>query len=535
MVSDYQNDFSAGQNNGIGQFLSRSSYHQGINVTGRRGYLESREPDVQIALSESVEDRYQGSEVYNPGTGDRIITVCGGNIYEIWPSGATRRITSEPLLSRTVERCYFVQANHYMIIQDGINLPVVLEDTKAEVSDTVPIGRWMSAGNGYLAVVSPNCKTVFVSNISTFLEDPDHILKFTETPSSLTPFDIGDIVGIHLAPILDAGTSMGALMVFGRKLGRVFAYDLSVPRDEWGNTVGFGRTVAEGIFLASNASIQAIGGDLYMRTVTGIDTINLARADWQASRNRSISQPIDGWLDQDAPHLLRVCQSAFWDDRFYLTTQPVLRFDSPEIIHQAAAVYDVRHGLESAPAYPGIEWGTFPLAFHVVDGALLTVGKRQEGPLLLFRRLPRGSRGSATAPWRVDTRAFDWDNPVASKTLLGGDSYLHVEFGRPGEITLSYRTDISPNWNRWHTLRAHAAPGSTSLFQVHSEPMALPGLPEVNQRRSFRWLQLRLEGSVPVKLREIHLAAELGRVNPLEPGQSSGYVEATSIPFTYTP
>ena len=120
------------------------------------------------------------------------------------------------------------------------------------------IGRWMAAGNGYLAVVSPNCRTVFVSNISTFLDDPKVILQFTEQPGSLTPFDIGDIVGIHLAPVLDAGTAMGALLIFGSR-GRVFAYDLTIPRDQWGTTTGFGRIVAEGLFLASNDSVQAVG------------------------------------------------------------------------------------------------------------------------------------------------------------------------------------------------------------------------------------------------------------------------------------
>lgn len=527
-AAELQIDFSRGQNNGLGPFLSNSSYHEGINVHARRGYIEPRKADIEIRLTDTPQGRYQGSAVYNPGTGDRLIVISAGNIYEIWPTGVVRAITEEPALSTTAERCYFVQANNYLIIQDGINLPVVLEDGGYSISETVPIGRWMTAGNGYLAVVAANCRTIWVSNISTFLDDPSIILEFSETPNNLVPFDIGDIVGLHLAPILDAGTAMGALLAFGSR-GRVFAYDLTIPRDQWGATAGFGRIIAEGIFLASNDSIQAIGGDLYMRTRTGLDTLNLARSDWQASRNRSISQPIDGWLDQDPQHLLRVCQAAYWDSRYHFTTRPIMRFDGPEIIHGAAVVYDVSHGIESAPAYPGIEVGAWPLAFHVIDGALMTLGKAPEGGLRLFRRPARGSHTKCRIPWRIDTRAFDWRNPAATKSLLGGDSYVHIEFGSPGDVQVSFRTDASIKWHPLTTITSAPCDGG-GTFQRHSDNFEIPSLPEVTEcdrtiGASFHWLQLRFEGDVPVRIREIYLEADVtAATNPLESGIVSHYL-----------
>lgn len=530
MAYDFQRDFSSGQHNGLTPALSNSSYYQGVNVHARNGYAAVRNPDVQIRLSEHLTGRYQGSTVYNPGTGERVVLVIDGNLYEIWSNGTVNAISTDTPLSTEVSRCQFVQANRYLVVQDGVNTPVVVEDATYTVRDTIPIGRYMASGNGYLAVVSANSQSIHISNISTFLEDEDEILKFTAQPATLTPFGIGSIKGLTIAPVLDSGTGMGALLAFG-DTGRVFGYDLTIPRDDWGSTTGFGRVVAEGLFLASHNSIQSVGGDLYMRTVTGLDTLNLARADFQASRNRNISRPVEGWLRNDAPGLLHAVDAVFWDDRLYVTSSPLMQPDG-QIAFQDVVVYDAAHGLRAEPAYPGIERGTTPVALHVVDGRLVTVAQVGEGGVLVYQRPPAGG-ARVSLPWWLETRTYDWGAPQETKGLDASSSYVHVDFLRPGSVDLLVKFDDKPGWTKWTTIEADLPEDAQGFIYQHSEKFKLPALPEVRKGgrlygRSFHTLQIRFQGTVPVRIREIALdsSPQVGgsrSPNSLDPGRVSHY------------
>jgi hypothetical protein len=111
------------------------------------------------------------------------------------------------------------------------------------------------------------------------------------------------------------------------------------------------------------------------------------------------------------------------------------------------------------------------------------------------------------------------------KSLKGRTSWLRLQFARAGSIEVQFRSDRDPNWRDWTTLSAETLPNV--LTQQHDEIFALPGLPEqtVNDRtvgRKFHWMQVRLTGDVPVKLREMHLDADIDP-NPmtLEPTSTS--------------
>lgn len=183
MAYDFQRDFSSGQHNGLTPALSNSSYYQGVNVHARNGYAAVRNPDVQIRLSEHLTGRYQGSTVYNPGTGERVVLVIDGNLYEIWSNGTVNAISTDTPLSTEVSRCQFVQANRYLVVQDGVNTPVVVEDATYTVRDTIPIGRYMASGNGYLAVVSANSQSI------TPLSSAGTTLSKWASPCSLEPWE----------------------------------------------------------------------------------------------------------------------------------------------------------------------------------------------------------------------------------------------------------------------------------------------------------------------------------------------------------
>jgi len=161
-------------------------------------------------------------------------------------NGLTRNLTSgAPRLSldHTAEQCWLVQAESYVIIQDGTNSPLILEGMSLRMSDSdrneVPPGTVMAYGHGRLFVAT-GPRAILAGNAFD-PSRPEAILEFTETDDlelggSLWPgSDIGNITAMSFLSNVDTSTGSGPLIVSG--VFGLVSMRIDVPREEWQNIV----------------------------------------------------------------------------------------------------------------------------------------------------------------------------------------------------------------------------------------------------------------------------------------------------------
>ena len=153
-----------------------NSYATGLNVICRNSSVSSRIGWSEIALrADSVAQTdiaqflnygFQGATTYLKTTGETvIIAVVRGRVYEILPDSGQVSLkfpnAAYPTASRNDRaRNYFCQAGRYLIIQNGLDLPLVYNsetiDQIAASPTSIPKGTVMAYGQGRLFVLINN-------------------------------------------------------------------------------------------------------------------------------------------------------------------------------------------------------------------------------------------------------------------------------------------------------------------------------------------------------------------------------------------
>ncbi len=150
-VIDHLFDFENGMNSGESPLLlPKNQLSWGSNLTTRGTLIHPRPPrriltltfpnlDVQNAVTKGL---WQGRTYYKPDVGlETLVASIAGRLYQFTPVGTTATVadvTGGNPQSPTALICWLIQAENYVLWNDGINLPVFFNGTTTARSNGTP-------------------------------------------------------------------------------------------------------------------------------------------------------------------------------------------------------------------------------------------------------------------------------------------------------------------------------------------------------------------------------------------------------------
>jgi len=475
--------------------LKPTSFSRGINASCREGLVHTRPGFVKedVTLTPGL---FQGAHTWSLNSGDRLVYVVDGILYSMYVD--TLEVVSHGLRMDPTAQCYFVQAERFLVVQDGTSEPTVLEELAgvATIKDlgeraidpttepiywTVPLwpGTVMGFAHGrihmvprYLPSTTDNGRTLILSSDVTDVEDPSTCLYVTEDyylseggPLSL-PLEMGYIYGVAPFRNNQTGTGYGSLVVFARR--GVCAFDMSIPRSQWkADDQQLGQVLFFGPGTTSPWSIFSVNGDLAYRGPDGIRFIRYTGSNLQGGSgvlsNIPQSAEMSPYLDADLSDYMPYVSGSVCNNRLYMTTGGTgIRCFQAAIVLDLAVVSGFQ-GAE-APIYNGI-WqlpGQAPIA-QVLTAYRDDIEAQYafaEGPELY--RLDETAvldEGGARIRSRIVTKLFDFDtavNVLRLKFIELGLSDLYHDV----DITMRFRPEGFPLWTTFGTKHIEVPEGS---------------------------------------------------------------------------
>ena len=360
------------------------------------------EPMAPWFVNENSEYVYRNGKMqcairYSPHNGqDCIMAMVGGRLFKIIP-GVTDAKVNEVLVEdaprnlRNMKRmpiAYMVQADKWMVAQDGVSAPILYDGNKArrampsaDVDHTeVPVGTIMAYGMGRISVVVQERDVAFGDLYGSHdLPDPaDSLILFTERNflaegfDAAIPFEQGKATGAIFFPQLDTSTGNGQLMVFSERGASSFF--LSLPREQW-KTSEFQILALLTTGLRGHRSIAVVNEDLWFRADDGVRSFRQARSEQTGWAHIPLSTNVRQYTDNDSDFLLKYASAIYFDNRIIFTTSPMWHQGRP--IHYGMLVVDFdilsSFGGKFNPAWEG-QWTVFhpDTPEYVLPSQLLT-------------------------------------------------------------------------------------------------------------------------------------------------------------------
>lgn len=379
----------------------------------------------------------QGATFYNPVPSflsPKLIASLGGRIFTIeiqGNAGIVRQLFDGN--SRQFMHAWFAQGFQYLLVQDGINPPMIWDGTNPArrsdiVQNEVPIGSVMAFIHGRFVVASADGRnSIYVGDIAygDNATVPEDILSFTEDDywaegnSFDTPINVGNIMGLYPMPFLDTGTGQNELVV--GCVGGFTSLDLSKPREQW-ITSQVQRVALVGDGLVSSHGFAGLNGDMFFRSQSGINTYRNARIEYsQRWNNTPISREVNYWIKPDRRDLWEFIPMVSWQNM-------VLTGCSPFV---------------SAPNNPGFGYHRYCRGMVVFDADNMSNASREGTPV--WHGQWTGIRPWAFAQGTIQSTnrcfAFSYDrdgkNRLYEFTLATGDDVFETQ---PRKIQAYYTT-----------------------------------------------------------------------------------------------
>jgi len=374
-----------------GMYLSDANHHVVaqdqaevlVNATVRSGWASPRPAfvnvpiywDHQFAQGAFQNGVFQGSARYDSDAGPRIAYACDGHLLTFDTENNIMR-----LLSPGARRCFdrrtpFVwlqQRGRWLIAQDGVNPPVIIDGDTASLNEDpfngIPTGCMMADGWGRLAVVGSDRARVYLSDHeydpnSTPLSFTDDSTYYLNARYFQTPKELGKIVGIAFAPSFNLQDDLGPLMVFCEKGTRV--YDVRVPREQW-ISKDIASTMLPTIGACSHGGIVARGNDVLFSDQNGrIQTFKVAISKRENARIGLADQGVYNLYRKENQSLRRWRQAERFDDRILTTVWPErVRMANGNITvrHRGFVCLEEDHMSERPIVWNGLWTGIYPVA-----------------------------------------------------------------------------------------------------------------------------------------------------------------------------
>lgn len=476
-VNDFQNDWSGGVHGGISpKRILPNQAASAVNCRFRGGqpharYAVSDQPLVSndsAALPYYRSEIYQGGIYYNRPDGDYMVHVVGGRVYVLEDTGAAWRVLDVTPdgagLARYTPLVYLCQADKYVIIQDGENVPIVVDGTtayRAPGKNPIPIGGPMAYVNGrlWLAIANELLAGDLVGS------SDDAVLKFTEAlylnegGSFKAPNAFGNIVSLDGIAAQDTATGQGTLIV-GCEYG-AFSINGLVPRDQW-KSVPIQQITLINIGMTSQRATCNVNGDLWFPSQDGWRTYRQARAEISGWNQVPLSAEVQAYIDNETQEFRRYLSAVYWDNRLLVTTSPTMKGNRAScrgLLSLDFHPLSTGLGQSSRPAWDG--YWTLPgnvceLLSGVFEGrkrcfAVCVVGGQNK--LYEFSKELTADNGTTPIQWSFTTRRYSfgpWGDPRRKRLDKGGDIRLSDEVGA-WTLSLQYKPDDSGRWFYWWT------------------------------------------------------------------------------------
>lgn len=409
---------------------------------------------------------FQGASYYAPsGMTEQIIVQISGRLFQIILRGENDADVYEiPLDKRNSVKqplAYMVQADRFLIIQDGQSAPIIFNGVsarRAQPTGEVPVGTIMAYGMGRL-VVTTGSNIYFGDLYGSHPGDPaESVLLFTETtflneggPASLS-FALGAIKGAVFPPQQDSATGDGELLISAE--GGFSSFFLSQPREEWKQSA-FQRVSLLNIGGRGHRAFVSVNGDMWFRAVDGWRTYRQARAEITGWAHLPLSSEISQHTKSDTQEFLDYASAINFDNRLIATVAP--RPNQGRLYHNGLVSLDFdvlsAFGDSSRPAWDG-HWSGLKTcqllqgSFVGRDKAFAFVIDSSDDNILV--ELTTSDRkdftGSITA--RLDLRALNFDSPYNEKHSYQGDLWFD-DISEDVSVDVDYRPDQRPDWVDW--------------------------------------------------------------------------------------
>jgi hypothetical protein len=411
-------------------------------------------------------------------------------------------------------------ANHVFLMNitdaPGSNVisPVVLS-SRAELPAAGPMdyymGRiWLANGREYVAgdiVGGPTGTAIY--------QFRDSVLKMVEnTYLSLggtfrVPTNAGNIRAIKHTTALDTATGEGQLLVFTRQT--IYSVNVVPTRAQWqALEEPIQRVVQTNHGTTSDWSVAAVNGDLFYRSVNGINSFFQADRFFGQWGNRAISVEEGRAIDMDDRSLLTHASGVNFDNRLLQTGLP--QETSIGVIHKGIYPFNfdtvTTLDLTLPPSWEGInegleffklskgDYGGRERAFAFVRS---NTGDIEFWELTNSEIEDSNIHGDSRVIWAVETPSFTWDDPFQLKELDTMELWIDRLYGTV-EFVVQFRPDQHPCWEYWHKwkvctpknncedvgLLSPCTYPSTIYRPSYRTPMVLPKAPDSCQDQNAR-------------------------------------------------
>lgn len=359
---------------------------------------------------------------------------------------------------------WFVQAENWLIIQDGISPAFLwngLTMTRSNRQlDQVPIGTCMGYGRGRLWVAVQG--SLYVGGDLVW-SDPskgrDSVIYFTENTflaeGGAFAVPTGPITGLSFAAGLDTATNDGDLLVTTHN--QVYAFSAPIDRTVWQQLqYPIQRYAMLDAGSLNHESIVRVNGDLMFRSSVGVSSFMYARRQFGTWANTPISSEVRRILEQDDSDLLYAASAVYFDNRMLMTCSP--RNDQDRgVWHAGLVVIDFNLvsnlGINTAPVWEGLWTGPkiFQLTRPQVSGVNRCMALCLGDDGIELWELNKGGRfdNDGTDDIRVqsslETRGMAAQLPGSLKRYETTDLWLSKLAGQL-DITGYFRNERTERW-----------------------------------------------------------------------------------------
>jgi hypothetical protein len=469
------------------------------NTTFRGGYAKTRPAFRNVPLDGGADAtamlaaKFQGAGHYDESGYQHIIVVAGGNVYKVSPPASgevwtVTDITGTATLSATVERVHIVQADAFLIIQDGQNQPFIFGFGMAAgrnsdpATKEVPIGTGpMAYGNGRLWVA---INRYFVAG--DILGGTSNVITFSENSyidgggAFSVPQGVGKITAMEFLTSANTPQGKSELMVYTSD----GAFSVNVPPDryDWyALTDPVQRVVLANSGAMSQASTVSVNSDQYIRSRDGVRSLKQALAgEVSQPTNSPISREVRSVLETDAQTWLQYSSAVLFENRYLLTTGATQHATSGISFGSLVALdFDPMNGAryKQPPVWDGVWKMTLEDSGVSNDMRFLHIftGRFDEAQRCFAAMVrpdhtwgiwelagPRQGRHDADTSdggttWSytgitsvIETPSFSFGEIGSAKKLESGDLWVDSV---AGEVTFTthFRPDQYPCWVGWQT------------------------------------------------------------------------------------
>lgn len=333
-----------------------------INATFRSGFPENRPGMAQIDLTgdDFQLGKWQGAHSYVASNGQpSIVASIGGEIIRFDPisNSVTNLSTGSGLTNPSnLSHAWMVQAETYLVIQDGSSIPLIWDGASLRRANPVafggtelPVGKMMEYNNGRLWVALPDLRSFVAGDLAySITGSAVDLLSFTENiflnggGSFAMPSTAGFITAMKTVSVQDSVLGQGPLQVFGQS----GSASINAPFDRtlWQNIDSPIETVS---LMSSgprsqDAAIQ-VNGDIWYRAGDGVRSFMVARRDHGTWVNTPMSAEMSRVISRDDENILNYASAVDFDNRLLLTVSPYrATYDAVEygVAHRGLGVLD---------------------------------------------------------------------------------------------------------------------------------------------------------------------------------------------------